>query len=358
MSEDVSGLQPGTTYHYRLVASRDGVDRSGEDRTFATTTDPAPPAQPTGLTATAGPRKVRLDWEEVAGATGYQVFSRAAGDPDYPTTPEASSSDSERVLSPLEPEVERCFKVRAVNHDGPGPFSDEICATPEGMPPGAVSNLSATAGVGAVSLSWSAAQDAESYLVHRRSSTGAYPAMPRASVSGSGYTDTGLAGGATYCYRVQASNKWGLGPFSPERCATAKAPALQPAPAPPAPQPAPAPPPQQVVLLDLSGVRRTVAATRRGVFTFSFRATAGLSGRSSFATARGVRITARSPRRIAKLGAKGFRADGRGVARVKLRLSRRSRALLRRSRRLRVKATVSASGRTSTRTFTLKPPRG
>ncbi len=354
VSEDVSGLQPGTTYHYRLVASRDGVDRPGDDMTFTTTTGPAAPAQPTGVVATPGPRRVRVDWEDVSGATGYQVFSRAAGDAGYPTTPEASPSASEHVSSPLEPEAERCFKVRAVNH-GPGPFSDEVCATPEGTPPAAVSNLSATAGVGSVTLSWPAAEGAQSYLVHRRSSTGTYPAMPRASVTGSAYSDSGLTAGATYCYVVQGSNKWGLGPFSPERCATAKSAATSP----PAPvPPAPAPQPEQVVLVDLSRVPRTLAASRRGVFTFSFRATAGLSGPSSFATTRRVRLTARSRPRIAKLGSKGFRADGRGVARVKLRLSRRSRALLHRSRRLRVKATVSASGRKRTRTFILKAPRG
>jgi len=360
VSADVSALQPGTTYHYRLVASRDGVDRPGDDMSFTTTTDPAAPAQPTGVVATPGPREVRVDWADVPGATGYQVFSRAAGDAGYPTTPGASPSTSEHVFSPLEPEAERCFKVRAVNHDGPGPFSDEVCATPEGTPPPAVSSLSATAGVGSVTLSWPGAEGAQSYLVHRRSSTGTYPAMPRASVTGTGYNDSGLTAGATYCYVVQGSNKWGLGPFSPERCATAKAAATSlPAPVPPAPapQPVPAPPPAQVMLVDLSRVPRTLAASRRGVFTFSFRATAGLSGRASFATARRVRLTARSRLRITKLGSKGFRADGRGVARVKLRLNRASRPLLRRSRRLRVKATVSAAGRRSTRTFVLKAPR-
>jgi hypothetical protein len=70
-----------------------------------------------------------------------------------------------------------------------------------------------------------------------------------------------------------------------------------------------------------------------------------------------VRLTRRSPARVARLGSKPFRASSSGAVRVRLRLSRRARALLQRSRRLRLKATVSASGERSTRTFVLKAPR-
>ncbi|MDQ3587935.1 MAG: hypothetical protein M3375_06280, partial [Actinomycetota bacterium] len=90
----------------------------------------------------------------------------------------------------------------------------------------------------------------------------------------------------------------------------------------------------------------------------SFRASAGLGGRASFASARRLRVTARSRRRVVKLGSKAFRASSSGTVRVKLRLSRRVLTLLRRSRSVRVKVTVTASGKRSARTFILRAPRG
>jgi hypothetical protein len=40
----VAGLTPGTTYHYRLVATNAGGTTTGEDRIFATAAAPRPPA--------------------------------------------------------------------------------------------------------------------------------------------------------------------------------------------------------------------------------------------------------------------------------------------------------------------------
>lgn len=55
-SEPISGLQPGTTYHYRLVASSGTVTTVGEDRTF--TTPEAVEPTPTPPVAAAPPPAV------------------------------------------------------------------------------------------------------------------------------------------------------------------------------------------------------------------------------------------------------------------------------------------------------------
>ncbi len=357
VSQSVTGLEAGTTYHYRVVATRDGIERRGEDQTLTTNLDPSLPPQPTNLAATPGTLKVGLNWDDTPGATGgYEVFSRAPGDA-WPDTPEATPSESEHVATPLAAGAERCFRVRAVNDDGPGPYSAEACATPTGTPPGAVGGLTATAGVRSASLSWPGASGAQAYLVHRRSASGIYPAMPHRTLTATSLSENGLTAGQTLCYRVQAWNQWGLGGLSPERCVTPTAPPPADPPTQPAPSPAPASPPEDPVLVDLSRANRTLRAGRTGLFTFSFRATPGLRGRASFATARRVRLTRRSRLRTAKLGSRGFGASSGGTVRVRIRLGRNGRALLRRSKRLRVKATVSAGGERKTRTFTLKAPR-
>jgi hypothetical protein len=187
-----------------------------------------------------------------------------------------------------------------------------------------------------------------------------YPVLPRASVSATSFDDSGLTAGTTYCYRIQSTNAWGQGAPSPERCVTAKAPPVAPPtpPVEPAPaQPSPPPAPAQEVSVDLSRANRTLRAGRTGLFTFSFRATPELRGRASFATARRVRLTRRSRLRTARLASRSFGASSGGTVRVRVRLGRNGRALLRRSKRLRVKATISADGQRKTRTFTLKAPR-
>jgi hypothetical protein len=55
----LSGLQPATTYHYRLVAANSGVTRPGADATFTTAALPAAPG-PGGTPAPAGFGGVRL----------------------------------------------------------------------------------------------------------------------------------------------------------------------------------------------------------------------------------------------------------------------------------------------------------
>jgi hypothetical protein len=49
-----AGLEPATTYHYRMVAKQGGTTVTGADRTFTTAAVPPPPAPPSGGTGTGG----------------------------------------------------------------------------------------------------------------------------------------------------------------------------------------------------------------------------------------------------------------------------------------------------------------
>jgi hypothetical protein len=46
VSSSLSGLEPGTTYHFRAVANNFGGTSRGEDQTFSTTALPSPPVEP------------------------------------------------------------------------------------------------------------------------------------------------------------------------------------------------------------------------------------------------------------------------------------------------------------------------
>src|SRR5205085_5208240 len=68
-----SGLHPSTTYFYVVQASNTGGSSSPSSPPASATTKIAPPAAPTGVTATAtSSSKITISWTASAGATWYQ----------------------------------------------------------------------------------------------------------------------------------------------------------------------------------------------------------------------------------------------------------------------------------------------
>lgn len=87
--------------------------------------------------------------------------------------------------------------------------------------PYAVTGVTATAGAGQVTVSWTAVSGATSYQLYRTANSGSEAATPSVSgVTGTTFTDTGLNPGTTYYYRVVAVNGSGASGFSTEAKAT------------------------------------------------------------------------------------------------------------------------------------------
>ena len=89
--------------------------------------------------------------------------------------------------------------------------------------PYAASGLTATGGVGQVTLSWTAGSGATSYNLYRSTASGfensnAAPVIT--GITGTSYTNTSLNSGTTYYYQVVAVNSSGPSGFSPEVHAT------------------------------------------------------------------------------------------------------------------------------------------
>ena len=87
--------------------------------------------------------------------------------------------------------------------------------------PYAPSGLTATGGVGQITLSWTGGSGATSYNLYRSAEPGFQSATPVVTgISGTNYTDTGLNSGTTYYYRVAGINASGQSGFAPEANAT------------------------------------------------------------------------------------------------------------------------------------------
>jgi hypothetical protein len=97
---------------------------------------------------------------------------------------------------------------------------------PAGLPdqPAAPENLAATAGNAQVALTWSATAGADSYRVHRGTTSGGPYTTIASDITVPSHLDTAVTNGATYYYVVSAVNEGGEGPDSSQVSATPQAP--------------------------------------------------------------------------------------------------------------------------------------
>jgi F5/8 type C domain len=87
-------------------------------------------------------------------------------------------------------------------------------------PPAAPAGLVATAGNGAVALTWTASAGATSYSIYRGTAAGAEGATAVGTSTSSSFTNTGLTNGTTYYYKVTATDTAGTSASSAEAHAT------------------------------------------------------------------------------------------------------------------------------------------
>jgi hypothetical protein len=193
----------------------------------ATTPDSQPPSAPGTLTATAiSPTRIDLAWgaatDNVA-VTGYRVERcQGAGCSNFaqiaaPTGTGTSYSDTTVTAG-----TSYAYRVRAVDSvPNLGPYGNTASATtPDPQAPSAPGTLTATAiSPTRIDLAWGAATDnvaVTGYRVERCQGAGCSSFAQIAALTGTGttYSDTSVAGGTSYSYRVRAVDAaTNLGPY-------------------------------------------------------------------------------------------------------------------------------------------------
>ncbi len=190
-----------TVYFYEVAA----VDSGGTSAMSNEVAVGDAPAAPTALSATGGPGLVALTWTASTGATSYNVYRGTSTNGESATpiaTGLTTTSYSNTGLTTL---ADYFYKMSAVDSGGTSSQSTEASAIPG---PTGLTATGATAT--SITLTWNAETGATSYSVYRSTTQGGEVAFG-APVSSTSYTDTSVASGTKYFYKVTASS-YGLGP--------------------------------------------------------------------------------------------------------------------------------------------------
>ena len=177
-------------------------------------TNPAAPA-PTGLTASAGDSIVTLTWTASTGATGYNI--KRASKTGGPYVLLGSPASATFVDTTVSNGTTYYYVVSSLNANGESANSGEATASPvaPSAPPPAPTDLVATPGDAAVTLTWTGSSGARSYYVKRSTVSGG-PYTQIANTTTASYTDASLVNGTNYYYVVSAVNSAGESANSPQ----------------------------------------------------------------------------------------------------------------------------------------------
>ncbi len=222
-----SGLQPGTTRYYQLRArNRAGWGEwSQPASTFTLTGVPASP----NLTVRAnGASEIKLSWtkpdDRGSDILGYRLQQSDNGHAWHFLGGTIPPTDTEYVHTDLGGGTTKHYRVRALNGNGAGQWSQARSArTDAGGPDAPVLTLT-VAGDNRIDLGWTVPADNGSpirgYWVER-SADGNEPWERLTSNNRTTtYSDTDLYRGMTRYYRVAATNGAGTGPYSEAKFAT------------------------------------------------------------------------------------------------------------------------------------------
>ena len=224
-----TALTAETTYRYRVRAA----DAAGNLGPYggvgeATTTAPdtTPPTSPGAVTATpVSGSRIDLNWgaaTDDVGVTGYRV-ERCAGPGCATFVQVATPSGTAYSDTGLAAGTTYRYRLRATDAAGNlGPISAVGEATTTALdttPPTSPGAVTATpVSESAIDVSWDAATDnvgVTGYRVERCAGPGCASFVQVATPSGTAYSDTGLAAGTTYRYRVRAADAAGnVGAYS------------------------------------------------------------------------------------------------------------------------------------------------
>ena len=214
-----SGLAEGTTYFYRVRAVNSYGNSAYSNEASAMLVSP-PPAPTLSATAVSS-SQINLTWTDQSNnETGFQIERKTGTGGTYALIVTTAANATTYSNSGLAGGTTYFYRVRAVNSAGNSAYSNEASATTQISPP---ANLFATAvSSSQINLTWTDQSNNETgFQIERKTGTGGtYALIVTTAANATTYSNSGLAEGTTYFYRVRAVNSAGNSAYSNEASAT------------------------------------------------------------------------------------------------------------------------------------------
>ena len=227
-----TGLSPGTTRYYQVAAISAAGTSTWSNVARATTDDLTVPGVPTSLSAAApvvgGSDRIRLTWRAPASnggspITGYRIEWRSpTGTPGWTfLVPGPTGTATTYLHTGLAPNTTLFYRVRALNAQGQGNYSNAVRGTTRAAPPSQPQNLRAHAkGPNSITLAWDepaidGGERITGYTIRRGPKDGTLiPIQANTAPTATTFTDTGLEPATVYRYQVAAINSVDTGDWS------------------------------------------------------------------------------------------------------------------------------------------------
>jgi subtilase family serine protease len=209
-STTITGLMRGQQYEF-AVASVSSAEVSPPSSAVEVMTVPAAPS--TVQVVSAGSAALSLTWNASTGASGYEVFDGTAAGGERATPIVATQPGLTATITALTPGQKYYFTVTALDSGGASAPSTEASGT---VVPSSPTGVTATAGNGSVSLSWTSVTGASSYSVYVGTGPNGEAAQPQQTSATTNATVSGLTNGTRYYFTVAAVDSGGAGQPSGE----------------------------------------------------------------------------------------------------------------------------------------------
>jgi len=211
-----TGLEENTRYYYRVRAIN-AVGPSLYTQIESAFTSLAPTA-PTGLLATpVNEATIGLSWSDnTASETGYIIERSALSGMGFSLIYTTSANVTSYDDLGLDEGTEYFYRVRATNGVVESEDSNEASATTNLLPPTGMK--ASVVNEGMISLTWSDQSNLETgYIIERSETSGSgFSEVHTTAANATSYTDSGLADGRKYVYRVRATNGQTVSSYSNE----------------------------------------------------------------------------------------------------------------------------------------------
>ena len=194
-----SGLQPTSTYYFRIQAQSGSSSTSWSNPVSAATLSLLPP---TSFNATSvSDTQLNLSWNTAPNANTYKIDRSTNSSFTSPSTV-TGITDTSRAYTGLDTGVTYYFRIKSVN----GSFESAWSSTINGITAVPVPTCSTTTKISntSISASWSAITGATAYALQYADNSSFTSATDITGISTTSRTITGLQNGKTYHVRVKA----------------------------------------------------------------------------------------------------------------------------------------------------------